>query len=238
MQLVKPLLMAGGLAIAGWGIYHALPPRALPTTAVLAAPVPPPVAARPAVRAIDRPSPSLADKRAGDDQRQALQTVQQALAAVDVELAALRQRVDRLSALYQTSQAEQPPPQQEAEQQQAAEYRAQERLALLERSVSSQGVDSEWSAQSLSDIEQALGDEALLDTAIYDIDCRATLCRVEVGHDDPNAFDQFQQQFLNELDELFTNVWLDYTDLGGGATGTVIYLARDGHALPELDRPE
>ena len=68
---------------------------------------------------------------------------------------------------------------------------------------------------------------------MVDIDCRSTLCRLEVAHDDPQAEAYFQGLFSGLISNSLVQSALIHTDQSDGWNSTVIYLTREGYELPE-----
>ena len=101
-------------------------------------------------------------------------------------------------------------------------------LADIETSVQNEKPDEQWSAEANAFLEQILQDERLTDAAVVDIDCRSTLCRVEVEHESTS----FQTYFSELLEETDLHPAVSHTQAGEGWNTTILYLERDGFELP------
>ena len=62
--------------------------------------------------------------------------------------------------------------------------------------------DSTWSGEARDLIINAIADGGLAGTSIQDVECRATLCRVEVTHKDRQARAVFEQRFMPAIAQL------------------------------------
>jgi len=116
-----------------------------------------------------------------------------------------------------------------------AERDSEEQFALLEQSVHSEAADPEWSTHAIAQIEQILANDGFANTKAYNIDCRATLCKVEVAHNDPDAFADFQMQFPMQVANILPQTMMTHEDTGEGQTNTVVYLAGEGYSLPNSE---
>lgn len=105
-------------------------------------------------------------------------------------------------------------------------------MADIETSLLNEQTDPQWSSRASSSIEQALLSEHLTDTALVAVDCRFTLCRVEVEHDSPQALAQFQTAFSQLIEGAELQPAIVDTESAEDWSTTVVYLIRDGYSLP------
>jgi len=84
--------------------------------------------------------------------------------------------------------------------QEAQEQR--QRIDVIEADFQVEYVDSHWSASTTELIEQNLAVEELAGIAVFDVQCRSNMCRLEVQHDDPVAQMQFEAQLLMAVGEV------------------------------------
>lgn len=165
---------------------------------------------------------------------QQLQTQQQRLDRSREELTRLTQAIERqqfdsrIASHDEASSATEPP------SPQAEQAKAQERLALLDRQVVSEGVDHRWSEPATEQIQAALADGALVGSALSSARCQTTLCRVEVDSRDSVALDQFLGEFPVRLG-WSTNSYSQVTTHEDGSTTLVLYISREGYRLPKPD---
>jgi hypothetical protein len=121
------------------------------------------------------------------------------------------------------------------EKQQAEQQAAwQQHQELLERSFWSEPVDGLWSDQAFHRLQQVLSDgSGDTETTLLSMECRSTLCRIELLQpEDPQVLDKVSQQLLGQVGQALPHLTLDTIDHHNGEVTTVIYLARDGYALP------
>lgn len=165
---------------------------------------------------------------------QQLQTQQQRLDRSSEELARLTQALERqqfdsqIASRDESSSATEPP------SPQAEQAEAQERLALLDRQIVSEGIDRRWSGPATEQIQAALADGALAGSTLSSTRCQTTLCRVEVDSRDLVALDQFLGEFPARLG-WSTNSYSQVTTHEDGSATLVLYISREGYRLP---RPE
>lgn len=252
MQVLGATLIAASLVAIGWATHYLVSPQVATTsgksqTALLCGSEAEPGsgADKEANCLVEQTQDPLPPASTVADATQAPLPagLHQRIAALEEELDVMRQHLDQQTARFdrlQSTVRRQDDPHVEVEremrQQEQAEIKAQQRIALLEDSVYAESVDPDWSPRAQDGIEQVLSEEALLDTIIFDVDCRATLCRVEVGHDDPTALARFQERFLSQVSDFLPEVLIEPADPGGDGTATlVVYLSRAGYGLPALE---
>ena len=164
-----------------------------------------------------------------------LQAQQQRLDRSRQELARLAQALGRQQFASQAATRDEPsssaaePPSPQAEQ-----AEAQDRLALLDRQIVSEGIDHRWSGPATEQIQSALAAGTLDGSALSSARCQTTLCRVEVDSRDSVALDQFLSEFPARLG-WSTNSYSQVTTHEDGSATVVLYISREGYRLP---RPE
>lgn len=114
------------------------------------------------------------------------------------------------------------------------EQMLEQRMTFIESSFFSEPVDGAWSVEAIDTIDEATASEELAETAVFAVDCRATLCRMEVQHDDPQALAEFEQWLPRKVVDMLPRITMDRIDGIDGSVTTVVYLARDGYRLPGL----
>ena len=118
--------------------------------------------------------------------------------------------------------------------QEAQEQR--QRIDVIEADFQAEYVDGHWSASTTELIEQSLSVEELAGTAVFDVQCRSNLCRLEVQHDDAVAQMQFEAQLPMAVGEVLPRMTMDQIEGDDGLPGlTVVYLARDDYQFAQLD---
>ncbi|MGH8593313.1 MAG: hypothetical protein ACREV3_05505 [Gammaproteobacteria bacterium] len=109
----------------------------------------------------------------------------------------------------------------------------EERMQALESSLQNEPLDSDWSPQAREQITEVFASKELAETSLEHIECRSTLCRVEVEHDDLRKRREFELWFPFKVAEILPRIAMRYVENDNGSSGTIIYLAREGHRLPD-----
>jgi hypothetical protein len=107
-------------------------------------------------------------------------------------------------------------------------------LEAIEATLRHEPIDATWAAHAADTIDQAIGNNTLDGSILHDLECRSTLCRVEVTNQDPQARFAFELQFLIAVAQLLPRATLRTVENQDGSSSTVLYLARDGHDFPQL----
>lgn len=107
----------------------------------------------------------------------------------------------------------------------------QQRIALIETDFQTEHVDNRWSNATTELLEQSLSVEELAGTAVFDVECRSNLCRLELQHDDPIAQIEFEEQLPMAVGEALPRITMDQSEDGL----TIVYLARDDYQFAQLD---
>jgi len=143
----------------------------------------------------------------------------------------------RLRSLEEPIESEPDPPltKEEAERQVQIEEdeeaeRIQAEQAALNAAYEAEIADQEWAVQTTSDIEGVIAGAAEFAATVVGLDCRATLCRIEI-----DAKDRPSSEVASELsreigaaqDQPMAGAYI--TDADGR---TVLFLVRDGYELP------
>jgi hypothetical protein len=124
---------------------------------------------------------------------------------------------------------------QEADVIEAENQRSLARMAAGEAALQQESADGVWSIQAMDALREALGSEELSGTMVRDMECRATLCRLEVEHRDQEQQMAFEQQFSFKVGELLPRMMMHSEEQTDGTISATIYLAREGHELPRSD---
>lgn len=115
----------------------------------------------------------------------------------------------------------------EREQQRFYDY-----MDYIENSLQNEPIDQRWASDTRKTINQVFTSEEFVGANVVDIECRATLCRVEVIHDSLQAVGDFDIWWPQKLAAILPNATVDRFTLEDGSVGTSIYLAREGYGLP------
>lgn len=118
-----------------------------------------------------------------------------------------------------------------AEEQQQIQAYAQ----TIEASLEAETVDSAWSGSTADLIREVFAADELAGASLQDIDCRATLCRVEVQHRDEAKLRKFQHLFPFRVSQVLPRLMMHRIENADGSITTYLYLARQGHRLPTAE---
>lgn len=119
-----------------------------------------------------------------------------------------------------------------SEEQEAADRGHREQtVAQLEEQLAVEDYDSGWAGNFQANLDQGLKSQAFLGTRLTGVECKSSLCRVTLGHDNVDSEEQFFEHVL-EL-PMMANTQAYYTRESGpdGSSALVMYVARQGQAL-------
>ena len=154
-----------------------------------------------------------------------LVTLRRQVARLDAEVTAVRRRLDSSSSSIRavslsSSDAEVNEAGARAQEQQ--EW--QEKIASTEWRFRHEPVDAAWAAHVTEKIHQAYEREELVDFPVQALECRSTLCRVDVALDDQT--NQLLPLFAMHVGDTFPK--LTVKPIADGDTGMVLFLTRGG----------
>lgn len=104
--------------------------------------------------------------------------------------------------------------------------------AELDLRISAESTDMEFRDKANVQLLSAAEQLATTGVQLVATDCRTTLCKVEFWHSDPAAMNEFLDQFPVAL-AWNTDLRFD-TEVENGQVRSVVYLTRDGVAMPRL----
>jgi hypothetical protein len=118
---------------------------------------------------------------------------------------------------------------------QVLEGETRDRIAALARladaALLAETVDVSWASEARGLILDAAA--SLSATAVEQVECRATLCRLRVSHFDPAARASFETDFPIAVAGHISQILVEPAESDSASPRATLYLARDGHALPE-----
>lgn len=114
-------------------------------------------------------------------------------------------------------------------------YTHAQTINRLDDTLQAEAIDNQWSTETTDLILQALDTENLVNTGLVGSECRSSLCRVEVSHDNEMDFEEFQLWFALEVGEVLPMATMDQQIHEDGSVSSVLYLAREGFDLPVVE---
>lgn len=186
-----------------------------------------------------------AELRAGKDEDRGASTSEDELSALKQELAALREQVAMIAGANGNPAAvagdgdDDFAPMTEEEMALAEEddaYDEEDRRRGLDAFLGAQSIDTTWSQDAALAVTEASDSEELAGSIVDGVECRSSLCRVEVSHADAEAAGQFELLFPMQVADALPQIRYFTEQLGDGRSITVMYLAREGYELPAEDQ--
>ena len=165
------------------------------------------------------PHQSTSDANLGQE----LVTLQRKVEHLDAELIAVRRRLDSSSSsigAVSLSPSDAEVDEAEARAQEQQEW--QEKIASTEWKFRQEPVEAAWAAQVTEKIHQAYEREELAELLVQAVECRSTLCRVEIALDDQT--NQLIPLFTMHVADTFPK--LIVKPIADGDGGMVLFLAR------------
>jgi hypothetical protein len=108
-----------------------------------------------------------------------------------------------------------------------SEWQLRQHIASIEDYFQSEIDYTGWSVQAIELIERALQSEMFSKTSLISLECRSSLCRLEVQHDNPQASRVFSNNFLAKVADMFSKFTIDHVDEGDSYSSMVIYLMQE-----------
>jgi hypothetical protein len=181
----------------------------------------------------------------GPDLRSQVALLRSDLAKVQRQLRQLAQSASQAQRSAKPSGAEEPADavvlseqelrEQEADMIEAENQRSLARMAAGEAALQQESADGVWSIQAAEALREALANEALSGTTVQDINCRSTLCRLQVVHDNREQQALFEHDFSFKVGQLLPRMMTHSEEQTDGTISATIYLAREGNELPRSD---
>jgi hypothetical protein len=115
-------------------------------------------------------------------------------------------------------------------------FDAQAMADHLEAAFFHESVDREWADSSRRSLQEKALSLLPEGSSIRSLECQATLCRMELVHENNESYRQFQRRHFQE-GPLWKGASVTRMEKGSreGEVLTVAYFAREGHALPLPD---
>jgi hypothetical protein len=118
--------------------------------------------------------------------------------------------------------------------------RQEARSAALQQALESrfyeEPLDPQWARQTEASISRSLQEESFAGNQIGDLECQASLCRLQVHSADRQAQERFVAHYGNSPAFANTQAFWRRDDRPDGSSVTTLYVMREGLALPDADR--
>ena len=108
-------------------------------------------------------------------------------------------------------------------------------MDFIEAEYSGEPADEQWAQETMNLIEHTLNAQELARTTPVSADCRATMCRIEVEHEDANSQEEFELWFHSFVAGALPTLITHVEDLGDGFSRTRMFMSRQGHELPDAE---
>ncbi len=109
----------------------------------------------------------------------------------------------------------------------AAERERQEQMALLEANFRREPTDQQWSFRVGGAVHEALAENEAVQTALRNIECHSSTCRVELADNDGDELAKDLPVFLQQLGDMLPHVTANQVADGAGGQLTILYLFRE-----------
>ena len=114
----------------------------------------------------------------------------------------------------------------------AAERARQEQMAVIEANFRQEPTDRGWSSEAAGAVQEALASDETVQTALRNLECRSSTCRVEMADDDTGESAKVMPILLQQLAETLPNVTANQVDDSAGGKRTILYMSRESNELP------
>ena len=105
------------------------------------------------------------------------------------------------------------------------------RTENYESNLASQEIDSVWREQAHEKIESMIENQLVADSSIVLVDCRSSLCKLDLAHANEAAVDTFLEEFPDHM-AWNNESFIETEHQSDGSIRTMIYFFRDGSSLP------
>ena len=109
-----------------------------------------------------------------------------------------------------------------------------DRLATIETTLQQESVDAQWSGHMRTELGAVLDDLKLNKDALVDLQCRKTLCRIELFHESQDRVLDLEPKLTQRMIHHLPNFAIHHFDQDDGSVITVVYGARQDYDLPQV----
>ena len=110
-----------------------------------------------------------------------------------------------------------------------------ERMTTMDRFFQEEATDEQWSRDVTRMVTEVFQDMDASHTALSRVQCRSTLCLVEVEHSDAEAAEEFALYFPIDVGEALPQASYYTENFDDGSSRVTMYFARDGYEIPQLE---
>lgn len=110
--------------------------------------------------------------------------------------------------------------------------RNQERTQSIDIALRNENVDEHWASEAVNTIKGAILQPRFAWSKLLEVDCRSTLCRMSVQHEDMKAKEEFMISFPMEVAPLLTRATMTHTESIDETSVSLVHFARAGHSFP------
>jgi hypothetical protein len=112
-------------------------------------------------------------------------------------------------------------------------YDGRDAMALLKDAYLHEKKDSAWSDKAVQQINQAYATHLPEGATLRSVECRTSICRMELRYKDEESHHQFVKQTLFAREGMWNGpISAIITDRNEGDVGGLVYFGRQGHSFP------
>lgn len=111
-----------------------------------------------------------------------------------------------------------------------------EHIDVIKNAFQTQETDEQWSADVTESITAVFADKSFSDTALAQVQCRSTLCIVEVDHPNSSAVDEFDMEFQMQMGGQLPQTNYTSKQNDDGSVTVTMYMAREGYEFPQVEQ--
>ena len=169
----------------------------------------------------------------GIDTNNDLEIMETQISQLDERIFALENRNDTVS--YSELQHPSQPTAMEDQSQKFYE-KTSARFDSYQSNLLQEEVDYKWSNTAISSIDNAFQKPEIADSTVQTMECRSTMCMVQVTHNSEQDMDEFQLWFPSYVNQELPRVAMQHQKDSNGHITTTVYLARKGHVFPNAEQ--
>lgn len=111
--------------------------------------------------------------------------------------------------------------------QEESEWQIRQYMDSIEDRFQSEVDHTGWSIPAAELIEQKLQSKLFSETSLINLECRSSLCRLEVQHDNSQASSVFSMNFPERVADMFSKFSIDHMDQEDDYSSMVVYLRQE-----------